>query len=204
MSLGLCGVILAAGQSSRMGLDKALLPWPKSDKSRPSRTILSCAIEELSDVCDLVIVVGGANEAALRPAVESSGATLVVNPEPQLGQFSSLQTGLRAVLNHDRDNALITLVDRPPPRTETLTAIVETFRSKDHGVWAVVPEFDGKHGHPVVIGREMIEVFLRAPVTSNAREIEHANQSHVSYVAIEDPLVTANVDTPADYASLQS
>src|SRR5947207_13343590 len=108
MSLGLCGVILADGQSSRMGRDKALLPWPKSDNAQPSSTILSAAIEELSDVCDFVIVVAGVNEAALRSVIESCGATLVVNPEPQHGQFSSLQAGLRAVLNHGRDNAWIT------------------------------------------------------------------------------------------------
>jgi len=205
MSLGLCGVILAAGQSSRMGRDKALLSWPKLGSSgHPSGTILSSAIRKLSDVCDLVIVVAGVNEAVLRPVVEGSGATLVVNPEPQRGQFSSLQTGLREVLNYGRDNALITLVDRPPPRAETLASLVEAFGSKEHGVWAVIPEFEGKHGHPIVIGREMIEAFLRVPVTSTAREIEHANQLHVLYLAIEDPLVTTNMDTPAEYASLQS
>ena len=205
MSLGLCGVILAAGQSSRMGRDKALLSWPKLENSVPSSdTILSSAIEKLSDVCDLVIVVAGANEVVLRPVVESSGATLVVNPEPERGQFSSLQMGLREVLNYGRDNALITLIDRPPPRAETLAGLVEAFRSKEHGVWAVVPDFQGKHGHPIVIGREMIEAFLRSPATSIARDIEHANQSHVSYLATEDPLVTTNIDTPADYASLQS
>jgi molybdenum cofactor cytidylyltransferase len=205
MSLGLCGVILAAGQSSRMGRDKALLSWPKSESSgRPSGTILSSAIEKMSDVCDLVIVVAGANEAALRAVVESSGATVVVNPEPQRGQFSSLQTGLREVLNYGRDNALITLIDRPPPRSETLASLVEAFGSKEHGVWAVIPEFEGKHGHPIVIGREMIEAFLRVAVTSTAREIEHANQPHISYFTIQDPLVTTNLDTPSDYASLQS
>jgi molybdenum cofactor cytidylyltransferase len=205
MSLGLCGVILAAGQSSRMGRDKALLPWPMpQDSAQPSGTVLSAAIEAFSDVCDLVIVVAGANEAALRPVVEASGATLVVNPEPERGQFSSLQTGLHEVLNLGRDNALVTLVDRPPPQAETLSDLVGAFQSKEHNVWAVVPEHAGEHGHPIVIGREMIEAFLRAPVTANAREIEHGHQSHIRYIPVNDPKVTTNVDTPQDYASLKS
>ena len=205
MSLGLCGVILAAGKSSRMGRDKALLPWPMpEDSAQASGTVLSSAIEAFSDICDLVIVVAGANEVALRPVVEASGATLVVNAEPERGQFSSLQTGLHEVLNLGRDNALITLVDRPPPRAETITALVEAFQSKAHRVWAVVPEHAGEHGHPIVIGREMIEAFLRAPVTANAREIEHANQSHICYLQTRDPRVTTNVDTPEDFASLKS
>jgi molybdenum cofactor cytidylyltransferase len=81
---------------------------------------------------------------------------------------------------------------------------VEAFQSKAHRVWAVVPEWEGKHGHPIVIGREMIEAFLRAPVTANAREVEHENQSHISYLQTRDPRVTTNVDTPEDYASLKS
>jgi len=207
MSLGgLGGVILAAGESSRMGRDKALLPWPKDAGvgASPSGTILSTAIQALSDYCDMVIVVAGKNEPTLRGIVYGCGASLVQNPAPERGQFSSLQTGLHEVLNQGRDAALVTLVDCPPPREETLTELVNAFASRDHGTWAVVPEYAGKHGHPILIGREMIEAFLRAPATANAREIEHANQGRVRYVAVDDPLVTMNVDTPQEYDSIKS
>jgi len=197
---GLAGVILAAGESSRMGRDKALLPWPPEGPG----TILSTAIQALSSACDMVIVVAGKNEANLRPVAYAAGAFLLQNPAPERGQFSSLQTGLHEVLNRGRDSAMVTLVDRPPPRAETLTRLVDAFLGRDHGIWAVVPEYLGKHGHPFLIGREMIEAFLRAPATANAREIEHANQKRVSYVAVDDPLVTRNVDTASDYDSLKS
>jgi len=78
------------------------------------------------------------------------------------------------------------------------------FTSRDHGMWSVVPEFQGKHGHPILIGREMIEAFLKAPATSIARDIEHANQRRILYLPVNDPFVTANIDTPEQYASLQS
>src|SRR5215813_9536176 len=101
--MGIGGVILAAGESSRMGRDKALLPWPK-DAGTPGGggTILSSAIRSLSEYCDFVIVVGGKNEDVLRPVVYGCGAFLVRNPKPERGQFSSLETGLREVLNRGR------------------------------------------------------------------------------------------------------
>lgn len=201
MGLGIGGVILAAGESSRMGRDKALLPWPKG---ATGGTILSSAIKSLSEYCDFVIVVGGKNEDALRPVVYGCGAFLVRNPAPERGQFSSLQTGVQEVLNRGRDRAMVTLVDRPAANGETLSELVKAFMTREHGLWATIPEYQGRHGHPIVIGREMIEAFLTAPATANAREIEHANQSRISYLPVDDPLVITNADTPEGYASLES
>lgn len=207
MSLrGIAGVILAAGESSRMGRDKALLPWPPAThNSRPREsTILSSAIQAFSEFCDEVLVVAGKNQSALRMVAYAEGASVAPNPAPERGQFSSLQTGLQEVLNRGRDSAMITLVDRPPAHRETLHRLVTAFTRRDHGIWAVVPEHAEKHGHPILIGPEMIRAFLDARVTANAREIEHANQGRIQYLAVDDPLVTMNVDTPADYESLQS
>ncbi len=54
----------------------------------------------------------------------------------------------------------------------------------------MIPEYQGKHGHPILVGREMLEAFLKAPETSNAREVEHAHQSEIEYVPVDDPLVS--------------
>ncbi|MEI4861533.1 NTP transferase domain-containing protein, partial [Klebsiella pneumoniae] len=78
-------------------------------------TILSFAIKSLSPYCDFVMVVAGKNEDALRPVVYGCGASLIRNPMPEHGQFSSLQTALWDVLNRGRDSAMVTLVDRPAP-----------------------------------------------------------------------------------------
>ncbi len=201
-TLSLCGVILAAGESSRMGRDKALLPWPPSS---PRETFLSAAIRRYFPHVDEVLVVAGKNQAALAPIVYANGAALVVNPEPERGQFSSWQIGLQEVLNRGRDAALVTLVDRPPPLNETLEKLQAAFeRAIAHRKWAVIPEYQGKHGHPVFLGREMITVFLNAPETSNARDVEHAHLDEIQYVTVDDPLVALNVDTPEQYASLSS
>ncbi|MGD0791009.1 MAG: nucleotidyltransferase family protein [Terriglobales bacterium] len=201
-----CGVILAAGESSRMGRDKALLPWPpQATSSALGDTFLSAAIRLFFSHVDEVLVVVGNNEAAVAPVVYANGASLVVNPDPARGQFSSLRVGLQEVLNRGRDAAMITLVDRPPVRAETLATLEAAFQraiTKTQRKWAVIPEYQGKHGHPILAGRELLEAFLRAPETSNAREVEHAHQSEIEYVPVDDPLVALNVDTPEQYASL--
>jgi molybdenum cofactor cytidylyltransferase len=201
-----CGVILAAGDSTRMGTDKALLPWPPVRPGSPpgGQTLLSAAILSLQPFSELMIVVAGKNEPNLASVVYSNGASMVQNPATERGQFSSLQVGLQEVLNHGRDAAIVTLVDRPPVSAGTLQVLCAAFGSRPVGIWAVVPEFSGKHGHPFLIAREMMEVFLKAAPTSTAREIEHHNQQHISYVRVDDPAVTLNVDTPQDYAALSS
>jgi molybdenum cofactor cytidylyltransferase len=200
------GVILAAGDSSRMGRDKALLPWPPpaAGQAPSSDTFVSAAIRSLSAATEFVLVVVGKNEAALAPIIYAHGASLVVNPNPDLGQFSSLQVGLHEVLNHGRDAAMITLVDRPPVSTATLQTLRDAFEAADQNIWALVPEFSGKHGHPYLVGREMMEAFLRVPPTSIARDIEHAHQAHIQYLRVGDPLVALNINTPEDYAGLRT
>jgi molybdenum cofactor cytidylyltransferase len=200
----LYAVILAAGESTRMGTDKALLPWPPATPGLPltGQTFLSAAIQALYPFSEKVIVVVGKNENNLAPVVYANGASLVRNPDPDRGQFSSLQVGLQEVLSDGRDAAMVTLVDRPPAKTATLQTLCSTFADAGNDVWAVVPEYNGKHGHPFLLAREMIGAFLNAPPSANARDIEHQNLRHISYVVVDDSLVTLNVDTPQEYAAL--
>jgi molybdenum cofactor cytidylyltransferase len=200
----LYAVILAAGESTRMGTDKALLLWPPAAPGLPhtGQTFLSAAIQALYPFSEKVIVVVGKNEDNLAPVAYANGASLVRNPDPDRGQFSSLQVGLQEVLNEGRDAAMVTLVDRPPARAVTLQTLCSTFADAGNDVWAVVPEYNGKHGHPFLVAREMIGAFLNAPPSANARDIEHQNLPHISYVVVDDPLVAINVDTPQEYAAL--
>jgi molybdenum cofactor cytidylyltransferase len=201
----LCGVILAAGESTRMGRDKALLPWPPQPTDLAlAGTFLSAAIRLFLPYVDVVLVVVGKNEATLAPVIYANGASLVVNPDPERGQFSSLQAGLQEVRNRGRDAAMFTLVDRPPVETATIETLQKAFeRAIEKRKWAVVPEYAGKHGHPILIGNAMLEAFLEAPEDSNAQEVEHAHLNDIVYIPVDDPLVALNVDTPEHYAALQ-
>jgi len=197
LSPSYAGLILAAGASSRMGSDKALLPWRNG-------TFLSAAINTLQAATELVIVIAGRNQQAIAPVVYANGAFLVTNPNPDEGQFSSLRIGLNEVLGRGRDAAIVTLVDRPAPNVATIEQLKQVFLAAPDQIWAVVPEFGGRHGHPIIVGREMIEAFLRAPATSNAREVEHSLQEHILYLPVDDPLVAINVNTQEVFQHLLS
>jgi molybdenum cofactor cytidylyltransferase len=187
-----------------MGSDKALLPWPPVASGAPfsGETFLSAAIRTLSSCTDQVVVVVGKNEPNLAPVVYAAGGSLVRNPAPEAGQFSSMRVGLREVLNLGRDAAMITLVDRPPANAATLDKLRVAFEAASSEIWAVVPDYGGRHGHPILAGREMIEAFLKAPASATAREVEHQHQQHVQYFPVDDRHVAMNVNTPEDYAAL--
>src|SRR5271169_94733 len=138
---GICGVILAAGESTRMGRDKALLPWPPVAEGAPAaNTFLGAMIDLLQQHADMVIVVAGKNVIELEPIVDARGAFLVNNPDPARGQFSSIQVGLREVLNRGRDAAFLAPVDRPPVLPATASSLRTTFLASETSVWAVIPE----------------------------------------------------------------
>lgn len=204
---GICGVILAAGASTRMGRDKALLPWPPVTEGVAAvNTFLGAMIDLLQSECELVLVVAGQNAENLQPVADAHNAFLAVNPQPERGQFSSIQTGLQEVLNRGRDAAFLCPVDHPPVLPGTVQALRAAFLNSGPDVWAVVPELTPGdapiHGHPILIGRDLMESFLRAPATATAREIEHQHQPHILYVPVIDERVAANIDTPEDYERL--
>lgn len=206
-SAGICAVILAAGASTRMGRDKALLPWPPvAEGVSATNTFLGAMIDLLQPYCDLVVVVGGENAANLEPVVDAHNAFLAVNPKPERGQFTSIQVGLQEVLNRGRDAAFLTPVDRPPVLPGTVQAVRDAFLQSELDMWAAVPQVarEGSmvHGHPILVGRAMMEKFLRAPVTATAREVEHQHQEHILYVSVADERVATNVDTPEEYERL--
>jgi len=202
---GLCGIILAAGESSRMGSDKALLPWPPPTPGSevPSRhTLLSAGILALDPLTRAIIVVAGKNADSIATVVGACGAYLAHNPDPNRGQFSSLQIGLRAALDRDCDSAMITPVDCPPLTPSTLALLRESFeRAVARDFWAVVPQNNGKHGHPLLVSRDLINALLDAPVDSNARKVLHAHADRIEYVPVPDDLSRAGMNTPEEYAS---
>ncbi|MGH9481433.1 MAG: nucleotidyltransferase family protein [Terriglobales bacterium] len=219
--LRLWGVILSAGDSSRMGSDKALLPWPPRPPDaagagrgaraagalRPAPnnagTLLDAAILALKPFTVAVIVVAGANTPRLAGIAAAHGARLVRNPAPEQGQFSSLQTGLRALRAGGGDAAAITPVDCPPLMPASLERLVAALApALDRGKWAVAPENRRRHGHPLLAGRELIAAWLAAPATGNARAINRAHEAQFEYVAVADAWLGVELNTPAQYAAL--
>ena len=201
----MCGVILSAGASTRMGRDKALLPWPPTalSTSAISQTLLSAAISALKPFSEAVVVVAGENAFNIAPVVAANSAVMVQNPAPERGQFSSLQVGLHEVLARGCNAAIITLVDCPPLSEASMQKLSAAFNhALAEGKWGVAPENSRKRGHPLFANQALIEAFLAAPVTSHAREVKHANPEKIQAVPVPDLLVSVDVNTPEEYEAL--
>jgi molybdenum cofactor cytidylyltransferase len=195
-----CGIILAAGESSRMGTQKPLLPWPPST---PGSTLLSALIAALKPFAEAVIVVAGKNAPQLAPIITATGAILVENPDPTRGQFSSLRTGLRAALDRGFTAAIVFPVDSPPLTAASLEKLCNAFRTATaSGLWGVVPQKEGHRGHSLLANTSLIEAFLNSPADSNAKAVKQLHDDRIQYVEIDDPFFGLNINTPEDYAGL--
>lgn len=186
-----------------MGRDKALLQWPPN--SPGGKTLLSAQIEALKPFTEKILVVAGQNYEALSHVTAAHGASILQNPEPERGQFSSLQIGLRPVVEHSFDAAIITLVDAPPLASQSLSQLQIAFgQAIAQGMWGVAPEHSGKRGHPLFASRNLIDAFLQAPVTSNARAIKHEHARLLVSVQVPDAFLNLDMNTPEQYAALAS
>ena len=192
--MSLPGIILAAGRSSRMGSDKALLPYGDS-------TFIGSLIAAFRQVFSPVIVVLGHHAERISPAIPSEpGIVVVVNEDYDVGMLSSLQTGLRAL--PDRSwGVVFTLVDHPGVRAETLRAIAEAMAESEPAV--VIPRYRGERGHPVGVSRELIEELLALDPAASPQDAIRNRRDRTVFVDLDDPAVTADIDRPEEYAALR-
>jgi molybdenum cofactor cytidylyltransferase len=190
-----CGLILAAGESRRMGSPKALLEFQ-------GETFLDRLIGLFSPRCSPVIAVLGAQRQIVRAGLRRSGVALLVeNPDFRLGQLTSMQCGLRAV-PAGADGVLFTLVDHPAVAPATIAALLDMPLDSDAPSPFRIPRFDGRRGHPVWFSNSLIPEFLALPAGSSAREVVTQYASEIAYIDVDDPGILADVDDPAAYASL--
>ena len=203
----IAAIILAAGESTRMGRDKALLPWPapKSDTSHAGHepTLLEAIVASARTTAPTIIVVAGANYDVISAATENLSVQVVRNLQPERGMFTSLQCGASAALNAGADAALIFHVDRPPATPSTLQRLLQAFADVKADYLAVVPSYRGSHGHPYIVSAGMMHKFLSASSTVNARDAMHA-LGNVMYVDCDDSSVVLNLNTLEDYKAARA
>jgi molybdenum cofactor cytidylyltransferase len=196
----LAAVLLAAGDSTRMGRPKALLPDPEGRPfvARIVRTFTSAGLDRL-------VVVTGAQHDAIVSALADDGlggsASCVRNPDPSRGQISSLWVGMDAAVTPDLDALLMTLVDVPMVRASTVRAVIDAWRRSRAPI--VRPAVGTRHGHPVLFDRAVFDELRRAPIEEGAKAVVHAYADSLVNVAVDDEGCLMDVDTPADYSRLR-
>jgi len=186
-------VILAAGQSLRMGRVKALLPWPPH-----GRPCVIHVIEQLRDGgASAVAVVTGAHHDAIA-AVVGDRATVVFNASHDAGQLGSLQAGLSWAFAGSAEWAIVTLVDVPGVAPTTIEMLLQAAASTTALI--VRPTIGAEHGHPVLWHRNAWPL-LRDAGDGGARQVVRglAARGQVLDVPVDDDSVLRDIDTPAQY-----
>lgn len=199
MKSRIAALILAAGESTRMGAPKALLPAPDG---RPFVARLAGTFAE-AGIADVIVVSGSRHEeivAVLAGDPATATARVVRNPDPSRGQLSSLLTGLAAADAIAPAAVLVTLVDVPMVAAATVTAVVDAWRGSDALI--VRPAIGEEHGHPVLFDRRLFDALRAAPLDAGAKTVVRAHADRLLDVPVTDRGAIDDVDTPADYARL--
>jgi molybdenum cofactor cytidylyltransferase len=185
------GIILAAGESTRMGSPKALL---KIGEKSFAQQIVDTLIA--SRVLDIVIVLGADAEFIQNQLNWFDGKT-VINEEWEKGQLSSVLAGLRALELQDLHGVLVWPVDRPLVSWHVTVGMLHQFWTKHKQI--VVPVHKGKRGHPVLFGRDLFHDLKRAPMEVGARRVLQDHPDDVLEYQTDEEGVVINIDSPEDY-----
>ena len=183
------GLILAAGESRRMGSPKALLAYR-------GENFLDTLCGLFAVRCAPVIVVLGAGAEEIRERV-TRPATFAINLDYRSGQTSSMQCGLRAV-PMDAEGVLFTLVDHPAIAPSTIDALL----AGSPKALLRVPRCEGRRGHPVWFSRALIPEFLALPADGAARDVVCRHAAETEVLDVEDPGILADIDDPEAYRAL--
>jgi molybdenum cofactor cytidylyltransferase len=183
------GILLAAGESRRMGFPKPLLRIGND-------TFLARTMRSMLEVVRHVVVVTGAYEEWVRDEVPAGPRLRVVhNPNFDRGQLSSLRCAIRAT-SPDVDGVVVHLADHPLVQVATFRALADKYEVTRSPI--LIARHGGHRGHPVLFAKGVFSELLAAPEGEGARFVVNTDPARVVYVDVEDPGVNLDLDTPAD------
>jgi molybdenum cofactor cytidylyltransferase len=185
--VSVAAIILAAGESRRMGRAKAMLPYRGG-------TFVSVLAETLGIHCAPVYAVFGFEAGVLMKQAPAS-VIPVENPDYAQGMLTSLQAALRAMPGVP-ERILFTLVDHPSIAGSTVRELLRSSAP------IVIPRYLGKRGHPVVMRREIALEVIAEPQTGKLNHVVDRHAAEILYLDLDDPGVRDDIDNPQLYQDL--
>jgi len=185
-------VVLSAGESSRMGRPKALLPID-------GQTFIERIVAALKQAkVGKIIVILGHNARELQSKISHLPVEILINTDYKLGQLSSLQLAVRYLQpDLDCDGMLVHLVDHPYLAPALVEEMIRRFYETKKRI--IVPKFHGKRGHPVIFSNALFDEILSAPMEEGAKAVVNAHRAETLEIETEEEGIAVDIDTPELY-----
>jgi molybdenum cofactor cytidylyltransferase len=186
-------ILLAAGESRRMGEFKQLLMFA-------GRTFVECCADHLLAArVDELIIVTGHREADVRRALGARAVRFVHNDEYRDGMSSSVKRGIAAV-SPAATAALVALVDQPQIDSSIINRVIAEYEK--HPSLIVIPTYGGRNGHPVLLDFQLRDELLAFDASQGLRQVIHAHAAEVLHIEVATDAVLMDFDYPEDYQRL--
>jgi molybdenum cofactor cytidylyltransferase len=187
------GVLLAAGRGGRMGGTKQLKLWRSAAGPKP---LICAAYDTIWQICDEMIVVLGHDTDAVAAALGDRAFRRATSSADQ-PMFESIQAGLRMAIELD---SAATVVLQPGDHPEAARSTLEALKaaSLKQPTVAIIPEHDGRGGHPALIPPSIIAHILNADCPRGLGQFWQDHPELCRRIPVDDPTILLDIDTPAD------
>jgi molybdenum cofactor cytidylyltransferase len=184
----IAGIVLAAGQSTRMGTLKQLLPLG-------GRTVIEAVARTVASRLEKVVVVVGYRAEEVQRALSGLAVECAFNEQYHSGMLSSVQCGLQAA--PQARAYLICLGDQPSLKGEVIDRVLEAATQTGKGI--AVPTYQGRRGHPVLISAAYRSEILALSAGQGLNAVTRGHPEDTCEVPMDRPQVLEDLDTPQDY-----
>lgn len=183
-------VVLAAGESKRMGTQKLLLDYD-------GKSVIRHIVDQITaSIVENVYVVTGHDSDDVTKELCGSHASVVTNDNYKLGMLSSLRCGISAAAGKCQA-VLVALGDQPAITSKLINEIVRAYGNTPKGI--IVPTYQGRRGHPVIVSIKYKDDILTRYDDVGLRGLLHEYSDDVFELTVSTPDVCSDMDVPADY-----
>ncbi|MBI2329557.1 MAG: nucleotidyltransferase family protein [Chloroflexi bacterium] len=189
--MSIAAILLAAGESTRMGQNKARLPWK-------GKTLLEYQLDQLRQTTvDETIVVLGFEADKLLPLIKKTArVSVTINPDYPSGRCSSIKAGMR-MLPAPSESVIILAIDQPRPY-HLLEEMIEWHQNC--GNLITLPVYEGRRGHPPIFSRPLFPELLEiSEEKMGLRQVTLRHQAQVAELITSSPITLVDLNNPGDY-----